>query len=101
MDFVSGSVNLSYLQAGVHLTEKLIANAQKELVYMKFNGLHRIKLDDDLALGLNYAFKPSLVLKTEHHWNEGGLHLESPPALPLPPALPETRYWLVSLSTSF
>lgn len=56
-------------------------------------------VDDDVALGVNHAFRPDLVLKLEHHWNEGYTP-EEPPQNFFAPKI-ETRYWIVSFSASF
>jgi hypothetical protein len=57
-------------------------------------------LDDDRALGATFAFLPALVMKAEHHWKQGtGFWYED--LLPFDPTWVETRYWIVSLSTSF
>jgi hypothetical protein len=94
-------VYLGYLHGGFRLTEKLTLNGQKDFFYIKIPGTARVEVDDDRALGLNYAFRSWLVVKAEHHWNEGGFWLENGPP-PLPgAAVPETRYWLLSLSSSF
>jgi len=100
-DIGIGDVYLGYIHAGVNLTDKITLNAQQDLFYLEFAGTPRTKIDDDLALGLNYAFSSSVVLKAEHHWNEGNFWLEDAPPQPPSASSIETRYWLVSLSTAF
>lgn len=58
-----------------------------------------MRLDNDLALGVSYAFRPDLVAKLEHHWNEGRFWLEDVPTFE-GPAL-DTQDSIVSLSSSF
>lgn len=97
----AGDVHLGYAHLGVNLTDRITLNAQQDLFYLELDGTPRTKIDDDLALGLNYAFSSAVVLKAEHHWNEGSFWLEDAPP-PLPgAAVPETRYFLLSLSTAF
>jgi hypothetical protein len=84
----------------VRLTEKVTVNALKDFSYFKTGSLPREKLDDDRAIGINYAFQPSLVLKLEHHWNQGLVYLEDVPLIPGGELL-DTKYWIASLSTSF
>ena len=101
VDIDFAELSLGYVHLGVNLTSKISLNAQKDFGYFKAPGLARIKINDDRAAGLNYAFNPSLVLKGEHHWGEGGFYLEDIPYDPASTSSPETRYWLVSLSTAF
>ncbi len=100
-DVVFGHVYQGYVHLGVNLTGKISLNAQKDFGYFDFDGLSRIEFDDDRIAGLNYAFNPSLVLKAEHHWNEGGFYLEDIPPDLTSTRVIDTRYWLVSLSTAF
>lgn len=92
---------LGYAHLGVHLTEKWTVNLQKELFELRTEGFPSFEVDDERILGISYAFDPSLVLKVEHHWSEGGFWLESYVPAPGDFSIPETRYWLASLSTSF
>jgi hypothetical protein len=92
-------VLFDYVHLGVNVTEKLSVNVQQDRFYQKFSGFPKFRADQDRVAGINYAFSPSLVLKTEHHWNEGRFWLEDVPQFGLEEL--ETRYWLVSLSTSF
>ncbi|MGH7487348.1 MAG: hypothetical protein ACREMY_17370, partial [bacterium] len=93
-------VQMGYAQAGVRLFRELTLNAQRDVLYLKTAHQPRSKSDDDRALGLDYAFRPTLVLKAEHHWNEGGFWVENAPTVFGGPT-PKTKYWLVSLSTAF
>jgi len=99
VDLVTSHALTGYAHLGVNLTEKLTVNAQQERLYLKSPNLARRKLDDDRAAGINYAFNPTLVLKAEHHWNEGSFWLEDVGAFNI--VGPKTKYWLLSLSTSF
>jgi hypothetical protein len=98
VDLGLAKLELGYVQAGIHFTEKLRLNAQQDFFYSNFTG-RRARDDSDRALGLNYAFNPSLVLKAEHHWTEGGFWLED--QIPFGAPTPKTRYWILSLATSF
>lgn len=91
---------LGYAQAGFRLTDKMTLNAQRDLFYIKSANVPRLLGDDDKALGLNYALRPNLILKGEHHWNRGGFWLEDVPFFGATQT-PKTKYWLVSLSTAF
>ncbi len=92
-------VLFDYVHLGVNLTEKLTLNAQQDRFFQKLSGFPKLEADQDRAAGLNYAFNPALVLKAEHHWNEGRFWLEDVPQFGDPGL--KTRYWLLSLSTSF
>lgn len=98
-DVVFADVYLGYAHLGVALTDKLTLNLQNDLYYFKIPGLERMRVDEDRSLGLSYAFNPSLVLKVEHHWNEGGFWVENGP--PFGGPLIKTRYGILSLSTAF
>jgi len=98
VDLGVGKLELGYVQAGVHFTDKLRLNIQQDLFYANLTG-RRERTDSDRALGLNYAFNPGLVLKAEHHWTEGSFWLEDQSALG--PPTTKTRYWILSLATSF
>ncbi|HEV8578297.1 MAG TPA: hypothetical protein VGX68_04385 [Thermoanaerobaculia bacterium] len=92
-------VLFDYIHLGVNLTDKVTLNAQQDRFFTKLRGTSKVEADKDRAVGVNYAFNPSLILKTEHHWDEGRFWLEDVPQFG-PPGL-KTRYWLISLSTSF
>jgi hypothetical protein len=98
LDSVGESV-LGYVHLGVNLTGKLTVHAQQDFAYFQAAGAPRNKADDDRILGINYALNPALVLKAEHHWSESGFWLEDLPTFTT--ERDETRYWIVSLSTSF
>jgi hypothetical protein len=91
-------VDIRYLHLGVNVTDKIVLNGQLEEFYVDIDGFPRAKGDEDLAFGVNYAFRPDLVLKAEHHSNEGRLWLED--LTPFGPNV-DTKYWILSLSTSF
>lgn len=93
-------VQLGYAQLGVRLYKGLTLNLQRDMFYVKMANQDRTRTDDDRAIGLTYAIRPSLVLKSEHHWNEGGFWVEDVPFFGGGPT-PKTKYWLVSLSTAF
>ncbi|HEV8578296.1 MAG TPA: hypothetical protein VGX68_04380 [Thermoanaerobaculia bacterium] len=99
VDIGTGTAEAGYAHLGVNVTPKLTLNAQQELLYLETRTTRRTKLDDETIAGVNYTFHPGLVLKTEHHWSEGSFWLEDVPAFGV--AGTKTRYWLVSLSTSF
>jgi len=92
-------VKVGYVRLGVALTEKLILQSEYDSLKFKTSALPgEIDYDDDKALGLVYRFRPDLVLKAEHHWNEG-FFLEIP-VNPLGTA-PKTRFGILSLAVSF
>lgn len=97
-DVQTADVYLGYAHLGVGLTDKLTLNLQDDLFYIKVPGASRTRVDEDRAVGLNYAFNPSVVLKLEHHWNEGGFWVEG--GVPFGSGI-KTRYGILSLSTAF
>ncbi|HEV8579017.1 MAG TPA: hypothetical protein VGX68_08020 [Thermoanaerobaculia bacterium] len=99
IDFVEGTYDAGYAHIGVHATDKVVVNGQYEYSNLNIDFFREGDFDDDTALGVNYVFRPDLVLKVEHHWNEG-YTAEDPPQNFFAPK-PETRYWIASLSTSF
>ncbi|HEV8579126.1 MAG TPA: hypothetical protein VGX68_08585 [Thermoanaerobaculia bacterium] len=99
IDFAEGTYDAGYIHLGVQATDKITVNGQYEYSDLNIDFFREGDFDDDTALGVNYAFRPDLVLKLEHHWNEGYTP-EDPPQNFFAPK-PETRYWIVSLSTSF
>jgi len=96
----TSQVELAYAQAGFHFTDKLKLNVQEELGYIDTPGQPRSRFDNDRAVGLNYAFNPGLVVKAEHHWTTGGFWLEDI-ADPFAASAVKTRFWILSLATSF
>jgi hypothetical protein len=99
IDFEEGTYDAGYAQLGVQVTDKIAVNGQYEYSDLAVDFFREGDFDDDVALGINYAFRPDCVLKLEHHWNEGYTP-EVPAQNFFAPKL-ETRYWLASLSTSF
>ena len=100
VDVGTGKIEMSYAQAGFHFTDKLKLNVQEELFYADFLGQARARLDQDRAVGLNYAFNPGLIVKAEHHWSTGSFWLEDLGSFGAPTDT-KTRYWILSLATSF
>jgi hypothetical protein len=89
----------AYLHLGYSLTDKIILNGQIESSDFMIEGFFDGDYNREKTLGVNYAFRPDLVLKAEHHWNQG-YYTENPlPDLAQPPL--DTRFWILSLSTSF
>jgi hypothetical protein len=103
LNFGIATSEAGYLQLGVGITSRLTLNGQIEYADLPLPFPIRPRgtdaLDDDLAFGVNYQFRPDLILKAEHHWNEGYRTEVPRPDFRKPPA--ETEYWLISLSTSF
>jgi hypothetical protein len=98
-DFAIGTWESAYLHVGYQLTDKIVLNGQIDRANIVYNGFYHNSDDNDRALGVNYVFRPDLVLKAEHHWNKG-YQTENPLPDIFAPA-PRTRYWILSLSTSF
>jgi hypothetical protein len=89
-----------YVHLGYELTERLTLNGQLDTAHLEVKDVDfRKEADNDKAFGIDYAFRPDLVLKAEHHWNRG-YYTENPLADVFAPPL-ETRFWILSLSTSF
>lgn len=99
VDIGGGDVYLGYIHLGFHLTDRLTLNAQRDGFDFKVGGFERLHVDEDNALGVSFAWRPAVLLKAEHHWNEGNFWLEDVPQFGAP--IQETRYWILSLSTSF
>jgi hypothetical protein len=92
-------VNIGHVRIGVALTERLKLQSQLELLKIKLFPLpEELDYDQDRVLGLSYRFRPDLVLKAEHHWNEG--YFLDPPRNPFGPA-GKTKYGILSLAASF
>jgi len=92
-------IKTGYARLGVHLTDKLMANAQFERFQLAIAALKKpTDYDRDDILGLSYRFRAEVVLKAEYHWNEG-YFLEPPPNILGPKA--KTQYGILSLSASF
>lgn len=99
IDFAEGTYDAGYAHLGVRVTDAVTVNAQAETADLGIDFFREGDFDDDVALGVNYAFRPDLVVKLEHHWNEGYTP-EEPPQNFFAPKL-ETRYFIASLSVSF
>lgn len=99
VDIEIGDVYLGYLHLGYNLTDRLTLNAQRDDFDFKLSGFPRAHIDEDDALGVSFAWQPNVLLKAEHHWNEGNFWLEDIPQFGAP--VQKTRYWILSLSTSF
>lgn len=99
IDFAEGTYEGGYIHLGLQAAGKVSVNAQYEYSDLDIDFFREGDFDDDLALGVNYAFRPDQVLKLEHHWNEGYTP-EDPPQNFFAPKV-ETRYWIVSFSASF
>ncbi len=99
-DIQTGNVYLGYAHLGFNVTERITLNGQWDFFYLEFGG-PRTKIDDDRALGVNYAFSSSVILKAEHHWNEGGFWHDNLLPQALAGAFLDTRYWLLSLSAAY
>jgi hypothetical protein len=88
-----------YLHLGYLLTDRITLNGQVELSEFMIEDFFDGDFNREKTLGVNYAFRPDLVLKAEHHWNTG-YYSENPlPDLSKPPL--DIRFWILSLSTSF
>ncbi len=92
----------AYLQIGVRPLPPLTLTAQLELTEMKFHAPMpaTVDLDEDLAIGARWAFRPEIVLKLEWHRNEGYLVEDQVLDLFSDPEV-ETDYGLLSLAVSF
>jgi hypothetical protein len=99
IDFGQGTYDGGYAHLGIQATGKAAIHAQYDYSNLDIDFFRTGDFDDDMALGLSYAFRPDLVLKLEHHWNEGYTP-EEPVQNFFAPKV-ETRYGIVSLSTSF
>lgn len=99
VDIEIADIYLGYVHLGFNLTDRLTLNAQKDGFDFKLGGAPRSHIDEDDALGVSFAWKPFILLKAEHHWNEGNFWLEDVPQFSTPAE--KTRYWILSLSTSF
>ena len=99
IDFGEGTFEGGYAHLGLQATDEISVHAQYETSDLNVDFFREGDFDDDLALGVNCAFRPDQVLKLEHHWNEGYTP-EDPPQNFFAPKV-ETRYWIVSFSASF
>ncbi|MBI3805817.1 MAG: hypothetical protein HY282_18850 [Nitrospirae bacterium] len=89
-----------YLLAGIKLFNKLRLNGMVEIADLDLPGFKdNISLSKDYAVGVNYAFRPNVVVKVEQHWLKT-LNIEDPVAhIDGDPV--RAQYYIVSLSTSF
>lgn len=91
-----------YGQVGFDVTSRVSIHARGTVarVEVPING-HDLtaKVSDDLGLSVNYAMRPSLLLKLEGHTNEGLLRDDLPRNLYARPS--KTRYWIASIVASF
>ncbi len=99
IDFGQGTYDAAYAHLGIRATGKLTINAQYDCSNLGIDFFRAGDFDDDTALGVSYAFHQDRVLKLEHHWDAG--YTPEEPAQDFFAPKVETRYWIVSLSTSF
>jgi hypothetical protein len=96
---VHATEHAGYLHLGVHLSDRLVANAQAGFSDAAIKELHRtVHLDRDLAAGMSYAFLNKFVLKLEHHW-KNGYPLDAPVSFAQP--VQKSRYVIASVATAF
>lgn len=95
-----------YGLVGIKLVGKLSVNAMVEVANLDLPttvvpGLdfNDIKLHKDYAVGLNYKFRPDVVVKLEQHWLKT-LNTEDP-IVPIFMDPIKASYYIISLSTSF
>jgi hypothetical protein len=96
--FGPGKAYTGYVHLGVNVTDRLTVNGQIDKADTELGGLPRGTVDKDTVLGVNYAFSPTLVLKTEHHWSDSSVWLDD---LPIFSPRAKAKIWILSLSTSF
>jgi hypothetical protein len=99
IDFAQGTYEGGYAHVGFRATDKITVNAQYDTSDLNIDFFREGDFDDDIALGVNYAFRPDYVLKLEYHRNEGYTP-EEPTQNFFAPKV-KTRYWIASLSASF
>jgi hypothetical protein len=95
--------NGGYARLGVGLTPKLILQGEYDFLHVQIQTPKTDKAkDNDRALGLNYRFRPDLVLKAEYHW-VNGFRVEGQPGLIPGRPVPDykTQFGILSLATSF
>src|SRR5581483_10334296 len=90
-----------YGMAGVKFLDgKLGANVLYERAYLTIPGfVSDIKLSQDYAVGLRYAFRPDLVAKAEYHQMK--TYVAEEPVIPLFLDPLDVKYYIVSLAVSF
>jgi hypothetical protein len=103
LSFEGGSYRAYFGQVGFYPTRRLKVFLQAErselTASIPFVGTFEADLEDDVALGVSFAFRYDLVLKGEVHRSDG-LEVEDQPVDVLGPTL-ETDYGIVSLSFTF
>ncbi len=99
IDFGTGTYEGGYGHLGFKVTDKITVNVQRDFANLNINFFRKGDFDDETALGVNYAIRPDLVVKLEHHWNQG-YTAEVPTQNFFAPKV-KINYSLVSLSTSF
>jgi hypothetical protein len=94
-----------YVYGGVDVTEKLAAHVQyddsKAILGTGDAAATLPHFYKDTTVGLSYAFRPSVVVKAEHHWAKGRLIEDED--VPLDPSIGpfQGNYYVLSLSASF
>jgi len=85
----------NYAQGGIKVWRGVVANAEVQNAELELSSgrlLGTFGLIRDFGVGLNYEFRPTLILKLEAHHNEGsGIGTPSPKA----------RYGMASVAVSF
>lgn len=99
IDFAEGTYVAGYAHLGVKVADKVTLNAQYDYADLNIDFFRSGRFDTDRVLGVSYAFRLDLVLKMEHHWNEG-FTSEEPAQNFFAPAV-RSRFAILSLSTSF
>lgn len=107
-EYLSGNLDLYgryrswYGQAGYQLTERLGVHARGSIASVDYpidDHSVEARLSEDVALVVNYAIAPSVVLKLEGHTNEGFLRDDRPLNLYADPS--RTRYFIASIAATF
>jgi hypothetical protein len=102
--YTGGDWKAIYGEVVVKATDRLRLMANMERGDMKFTvpdfAVFEGNWNKEVGVGLNYAFRPDLVLKVEHHWHEG-YDIEAQPVDAFFGPQLKADYALVSLSYSF
>lgn len=91
-----------YGQVGFDVTRKLSVHARSTVARVEAPGYgHDVhaRVSDDFGLSVNYALRPSLLVKVEGHTNEGLLRDDAPWDINAEPS--KTRYWIAGVVASF
>lgn len=89
-----------YVLGGLKLFRKYRIYGMAEIANLDLPGFKdNIKLQKDYAVGVNYAFRPNVVVKVEQHWLKT-LNIEDP-IVSLVNDPVRAEYYIISLSTSF